>query len=334
MKYFFSLVLISISINLFAQNAPDFTLSLSDGATKNLYTDYLNNGQTVVLKFFFTTCPPCQSITPTIESLYQEWGAGQHDVEFISLAIYSFDDNNDVNTFKETFGSTWPGAGNDGGSVETAAPYIDGTFGIFTGTPSFAVIAPDGSMTWDPRGSNASATVDSLIVAIEQTGAQRPQSTVSISGNITLSDGAVLSNVALQTDNGITIPYNSDNGFSLDALETGSNITITPIKNDNPLNGVTTFDMVLITQHILAINTLGSPYLLSAADVNNSGTITTFDLVNIRRVILGINTTFPNGQSWKFEPPSISYTNLTNAQNINFVAIKVGDVNLSADPNF
>ncbi len=332
MKYLFSLVLTSLLINLSAQNAPDFTLTLSDGATKNLYTDYLNNGQTVVLKFFFTTCPPCQSITPTIENLYQEWGAGQHDLEFISLAIYSFDDNNDVNIFKENFGSTWPGAGNDGGSVEAAAPYIDGTFGTFIGTPSFAVIAPDGTMTWDPRGGNASATVDSLVLAIEQTGAQRPQSTVSISGNITLSDGTALSNVILQTGNGTTIPYNG-NGFSLDALDAGSNITIMPVKNDNPLNGVTTFDMVLITQHILAITPLDDPYLLSAADVDNSGTVTTLDLVHIRRVILGINTTFPSGQSWKFDPPSVSLTNLTNAQDVNFVAIKVGDVNLSADPN-
>jgi hypothetical protein len=35
--------------------------------------------------------------------------------------------------------------------------------------------------------------------------------------------------------------------------------TITPAKDDNPLNGVTTYDLVLISKHILGIEPLGSP---------------------------------------------------------------------------
>ncbi len=63
---------------------------------------------------------------------------------------------------------------------------------------------------------------------------------------------------------------------------------VVPIKDDNPLNGVTTYDLVLISKHILAVETLDSPYKLIAADVNGSKSITTFDIVELRKLILGI----------------------------------------------
>jgi len=70
-----------------------------------------------------------------------------------------------------------------------------------------------------------------------------------------------------------------------------------PIKEDNPLNGVTTYDLVLISKHILGIEpfnppippaTSPSPYKIIAADANSSNSITTFDIVELRKLILGI----------------------------------------------
>jgi hypothetical protein len=55
--------------------------------------------------------------------------------------------------------------------------------------------------------------------------------------------------------------------------------TIAPEKDDNPLNGVTTYDLVLISKHILGLEPLDSPYKMIAADANKSGSITTFDIV-------------------------------------------------------
>jgi hypothetical protein len=80
-----------------------------------------------------------------------------------------------------------------------------------------------------------------------------------------------------------------------------ADFTITPVKDDNPLNGVTTYDLVLMSKHILGIEPLGSPYKMIAADANKSNSITTFDIVELRKLILGIykncQTTLP-GALW------------------------------------
>jgi|GEM_PF-696194 len=128
--------------------------------------------------------------------------------------------------------------------------------------------------------------------------------------------------------------------------------TVTPKRNDNPLNGITTYDLVLISKHILGIEPLwdptmdiGSPYKMIAADANKSNSITTFDIVEIRKLILGIYDTFPSNTSWRFLPRSYSFTypivfpppTFPFPDNIgisalpfdeaDFVAIKIGDVN-------
>jgi Cohesin domain len=120
---------------------------------------------------------------------------------------------------------------------------------------------------------------------------------------------------------------------------------VTPANDYCDLNGVTTFDLVLITKHILYIvpDPLDTPYKLIAADANNSGSVTTFDLVEIRKLILGIYTSFPNNTSWRFVDKDFVFPNPGNpwatvfpesktihlGQPANFVGVKIGDVNLS-----
>ncbi|MBK8425644.1 MAG: T9SS type A sorting domain-containing protein [Lewinellaceae bacterium] len=49
----------------------------------------------------------------------------------------------------------------------------------------------------------------------------------------------------------------NDNGsFHFASIPLGANVTITPTKDDNPLNGVSTYDLVLITKHILGLEPL------------------------------------------------------------------------------
>src|SRR5690349_5737231 len=87
MRYVILFVFLFItSLPVFAQPAPDFTITDSHGAQHHLYADYLNQGKSVMIKIFFTTCPPCNSIAPLMEPLYQEWGAGDYDVEFFELS--------------------------------------------------------------------------------------------------------------------------------------------------------------------------------------------------------------------------------------------------------
>ncbi len=138
-------------------------------------------------------------------------------------------------------------------------------------------------------------------------------------------------------------PYTSG---CLCSIATAGNYTVTPEKNDNPLNGVTTFDLVLISKHILGIEPLNTPYKMIAADVNKSGSVTTFDIVELRKLILGIYSELPENTSWRFVDKAFDFPNLlypfqTNfpefkvvsslpSQNVNFRGIKIGDLNLSA----
>lgn len=140
--------------------------------------------------------------------------------------------------------------------------------------------------------------------------------------------------------------YEVMNNVPLDA-----SFTITPEKNDNPLNGVTTYDLVLISKHILAIEPLDSPFKIIAADANKSGSVTTFDIVEIRKLILGIYTEFPSNNSWRFVDHAFTFPNPNNPfqtafpetisvadaiahhMHEDFMGVKIGDVNNSAVAN-
>jgi hypothetical protein len=120
--------------------------------------------------------------------------------------------------------------------------------------------------------------------------------------------------------------------------------------NANWLNGVSTFDLVLMSKHILSIDTLDSPFKIIAADANRSGSVTSFDIVQLRKLILGIFDSVPNNTSWRFVdstfvfpdpinpfgsafPEEIQINNLSSNQlSKNFVGIKIGDLNNSTDP--
>ena len=96
--------------------APDFTVVDSDGVTHKLYADYLNQGKTVVIDLFFTYCPPCIALAPYVEPLYESWGSGTGDVEFIALSIQNDDSSADVAQFKIDHNMAYPGVGVDGGA--------------------------------------------------------------------------------------------------------------------------------------------------------------------------------------------------------------------------
>lgn len=129
-----------------------------------------------------------------------------------------------------------------------------------------------------------------------------------------------------------------------------ADISIKPERKDNPLNGVTTYDLVLLSKHILGIAPLSSPYKMIAADANKSGSVTSFDMVELRKLILGIYTKLPDNNSWRFVDKAFVFPNPQNpfqtpfpekielheqpfdAKNQDFVGIKVGDLNDSAVP--
>jgi len=102
--------------------------------------------------------------------------------------------------------------------------------------------------------------------------------------------------------------------------------------------------------YILGITQFDSPYKYIAADVNKSGSITAFDMVQLRQLILNITTEFPGNDSWRFVDASHEFTAANaaaenfsefytintlagNMENVDFVGVKVGDVNGNAKAN-
>jgi len=185
--------------------------------------------------------------------------------------------------------------------------------------------------------------------------------------NFSCSSGAPISGLVATNEaepvEGVTVMLNDNNIASQDfttnsnglynfgGLTVGNDYTVTPLKDDDHLNGVTTFDLVLMSKHILGITSFTSPYQYIAADVNNSSTVTTFDMVEVRKLILFINDEFPNNTSWRFVDKAYQFPNPSNPwqetfpevinvndlpsaiTNQDFVAIKIGDVNSSANAN-
>jgi hypothetical protein len=126
-------------------------------------------------------------------------------------------------------------------------------------------------------------------------------------------------------------------------------VHVIPSKDTVPLNGVTTYDLVLISRHILASEPFDAGWKMVAADANRSNTITTLDILELRKLILGVTSKLPNNTpSWRFFvdtcmavhapffnscPESYLMPLIALSDyppQITFRAVKVGDVNGTA----
>jgi photosystem II stability/assembly factor-like uncharacterized protein len=148
-----------------------------------------------------------------------------------------------------------------------------------------------------------------------------------------------------------TVVYDLDSIYLLPPVPGCRPYHIRP-SSDHPGNppGLTTFDLVLISKHILALDTLDSPYQLIAADASGNGVVSTFDIVELRKVILGIYNELPNNKVWRFVPAAYVFPDPTNPfvppfpesievqagdsdiGGLNFMAIQIGDVNALFPP--
>ncbi len=342
--------------------APDFTVTDIHGQVHHLYADYLNQGKTVLLEVFYTSCPPCNSMAPLMEPFYQEWGAGDYDVEFIELSDKNFDTNPLVTTYQATYDETFIAAGKDGGSLDAVQPYKNGSFGPWSGTPTFVVIAPDRTVQYDVDGPNEQANLDALDAALLATGAEKPsqgETPVSVSGQVHFLQGSTgIGNAIIQIVDSTgtiimadTTDASGDFNFQVYVSQVQPDWQVQVIKNGNPLNGVNSLDLIRIQKHLLAIEPFDNPLSKIAADANKSATINALDMITLLKIILGREANFPDQQSWITFPADIDFGPPTqNAPVVSgrtiplqdildgtraaaFIGIKKGDANGSANPN-
>lgn len=338
---------------LSAQPAPNFTVTDSNGNDHQLYEDYLNQGKTVVLKFFFTFCPPCNANAPQMIPFYEQWGAGNGDLEMISLSIMPGDSNDDVASYKNMHNHDWPGVGNDGGALDAAQVYLDGTWGPFFGTPTFAVIAANGSVLFNPKGNSFAATLDSLDAAILSTGARKAISNIEIKGTIHgINDTRVADQIIGIANEADSLALSDNNGEFLftDTLHIFNQQELTVQIADTARSAVSVLDVILAQRHILSIDTLTAPYQLLAADVNRSGDVSAADLIEMLRYIRTQTSILDDQTPWLFLPSDYEFANpdlpaleifdgelppipFTPADEtpISIIGIRIGDVDGSAN---
>lgn len=174
---------------------------------------------------------------------------------------------------------------------------------------------------------------------------------ILISGNVYNEKEEMVSDVTLelisnQAEFPKSVKTTNEGKFAFSDLPMYKDYSLTPYRNDDILNGVSTLDLVMIQRHLLNIEAITSPYKLIAADINNSTKITAADLSDLRKAILGISPVFNNNTSWKFVdfayifpdpkhptlyPQSVGMNNMDyNKVGVDFMAVKIGDVNESA----
>lgn len=71
--------------------------------------------------------------------------------------------------------------------------------------------------------------------------------------------------------------------------------------------------------------------------MNNDGSISALDLITIRKLILGLIDEYPSSDSWRFyekqtNQSSYQIDRLSTAMTLDWVGVKIGDINLDHDP--
>lgn len=123
-----------------------------------------------------------------------------------------------------------------------------------------------------------------------------------------------------------------------------TNLLIEPELESNPLQGVSTVDIILMHAHIIGREVLKNPYELIAADINNDGRVSTRDIVELQRLLLGTQREFLANTSWRFICSEWSFPNQSEPWDagpfperktfntfvrslfVEFIAVKIGDV--------
>lgn len=172
----------------------------------------------------------------------------------------------------------------------------------------------------------------------------------NISGTLNNPGGKAKSNIKLLLSGNASLEQISDkNGqFSFKELDSGANYNLSGFDASYPLEGVSTYDLLLIQKHILGIKPIPDFQKLVAADANQSGNISIGDIILLRKWILNPTPDVSPLKSWRVIQPNIPMNTPSplespmldvipfapldgSVDNLQLTAIKVGDV--SGDVN-
>ena len=196
----------------------------------------------------------------------------------------------------------------------------------------------------DENGNTGTCTTT---VEVQNNVAICPVTTATLSGKIAKENGEYVEGfwVYLTGDKIDSVQTDASGNFTFLDVPVEGDYEVKPFNNDEIINGVNTLDLVFLIRHLLEINTLDSPYRKLASDINESRSISSLDIISMRRAILIIDTTFSNTESWKFVDANFDFSTAPNPlradyqekfeiidlqeniDNLDFIAVKMGDLN-------
>ncbi len=202
--------------------------------------------------------------------------------------------------------------------------------------------------SWNGGGSSATRLRDWLDPdnsgVSSLNGLQDIKTVADLSGTIKTPVGFPVPNVGVTLtgpSGSSTTVTDADGYYLFSQVPVGEEYTISAARDGDDAFGVSIGDIILLNKYIVGINSLPTPYASIAGDVNNSGSISVGDIGILRKLLLDIIKGFSEVPSWVFftegSPPPyetewlIPFLDQGNDQ-LNFIAVKYGDVNHSAKP--
>lgn len=335
MKRLIQTLVLSLCIFHFAfgqKKVPDFTVTDTDGKTHKLYTDYLNKNKVVVVQLFFVDCPPCNAIAPKIQETYVKYGSGNQRVQFIEISILPGDSNADIKGYKAKHGITFPSCGSEGGATSVVSAYTNINVGVYTGTPSFTVVNPDGTYMYDVVPNRLDERIDSALNYVVVNQATKVSANIALPGITELPSG---SNFYLksETDNAykkpITVGLNNTLSFDYpSATFPETNLPYIGFESTSSIDvsKINVIDLVAVRKHILRLDTLKANKAI-AADVNGDTKVDVQDIVDMRKVILRLLDKWNGGVgAYVMEPRQLKITSGNPTITFNPAIVRVGDV--------
>jgi hypothetical protein len=141
--------------------------------------------------------------------------------------------------------------------------------------------------------------------------------------------------------------------FAFPSIQSPAYFLLSAEKDDDPLNGVSTLDLVLLQRYLLGTFPILGPYKLIAADVNNDHKISGLDIRDLRNLILQKTSRLPNNTSWRFIDKNYVFSNpqspwpfdekiavhvqedpISAVFDHQWIGIKIGDINGNAGAAF
>ena len=150
------------------------------------------------------------------------------------------------------------------------------------GTQFVSVYVIDQTGNWDFCTTTVIIQNNQDVCGVE--GQVEEQVESQVAGFIFKQDGTAVEQTEIYVEGtgNVPSPYMTSTSGTYDfRLDMGGSYVIRPVKDINPLNGVSTLDLVLMSKHILAIDEFDTPYQYIAADGNKSNSITALSLIHI-----------------------------------------------------